>query len=113
MTGLPASEVRANFADMLNRVAYGEERVIISRHAKPIAALVPIADVERLAELEKRAARDVAPEPSATPEHIPPEIMERIRAELYERARHEIYTQVHTEAQKRLEALVAPKKKPR
>lgn len=35
-----SSEVREEFADTLNRVAYTDEAVLIERHGRPIAALV-------------------------------------------------------------------------
>lgn len=51
MANLTASAARANFADMLGRVAYGKERLTIERRGKPLAALVPIEDLQRLAAL--------------------------------------------------------------
>jgi prevent-host-death family protein len=38
----------------VNRVAYGKERVIITRHGKQLVALVPIEDVRLLEALEDR-----------------------------------------------------------
>lgn len=52
---LTASEARENFSDILNRAAYGGERVIVHRGKKPLAALVPIEDFEILEQLEDRA----------------------------------------------------------
>src|SRR4051812_29783373 len=49
---IPASEVRERISDILSRVAYGREQVIISRNGKPLVALVPIADLERLKKLQ-------------------------------------------------------------
>ena len=54
-TGTAAySTVRARnmFSEVLNRAAYGRERVILSRRGKAIAAVVPIADLETLRSLE-------------------------------------------------------------
>jgi prevent-host-death family protein len=45
---IPVTQARAEFADLVNRVAYGGERVVVTRHGKPIAALVPAADLDRL-----------------------------------------------------------------
>lgn len=47
-TRMSVSEARAQFADLLNRVAYRKERILIERHGKPLAALVPAADMEDL-----------------------------------------------------------------
>lgn len=51
---MPASRVRESFSDTLDRVAFGGERVVLQRHGKDIAALVPIADLDLLEELEDR-----------------------------------------------------------
>jgi prevent-host-death family protein len=48
-------DVRNTFSDYLNRASYQGERIIIERRGKPIAALVPLADVERLEQLENEA----------------------------------------------------------
>ncbi len=47
-----ASEVRKDFAEALNRVAYGRERIILHRRGKDVAALVPIGDLELLEQIE-------------------------------------------------------------
>jgi prevent-host-death family protein len=51
---LTASEARQNFSDILNRAAYGGERVIVHRGKKPVAAVVPIEDFEMLEQIEDR-----------------------------------------------------------
>jgi prevent-host-death family protein len=45
---LQAEEARRSFSDCLERVAYQDERVVVSRFGKPIAALVSIADLEKI-----------------------------------------------------------------
>ncbi len=47
-----ASDARQNFSEIVNQVAYGGERVIIQRHGKELAAVVPIADLALLRDLE-------------------------------------------------------------
>ncbi|MBM4124901.1 MAG: type II toxin-antitoxin system Phd/YefM family antitoxin [Nitrospira sp.] len=54
MAHLPASKAREGFADTINRVAFGKERVVLRRRGKDIAALVPMADLRLLEELEDR-----------------------------------------------------------
>lgn len=49
------SKIRDNLADALNRVAYGGERVVLTRRAKGVAALVSIEDLELLETLETKA----------------------------------------------------------
>jgi len=49
---------RAEFADILNRAACAEERVILHRHRKPVAALVSLQDLAILEQIEHRADLD-------------------------------------------------------
>ncbi|MET8555329.1 type II toxin-antitoxin system Phd/YefM family antitoxin [Streptomyces sp. NPDC004959] len=75
---IPVTRARAELADLINRVVYGEERVVVTRHGKPLAALVSAADLERLAALDAAEAAEAAePTPSlgsvtALPESAPP-----------------------------------------
>ena len=48
MAHLPTSKAREGFADTINRVAFGKERVILRRRGKEVAAVVPIADLRLL-----------------------------------------------------------------
>ncbi|WP_306185543.1 MULTISPECIES: type II toxin-antitoxin system Phd/YefM family antitoxin [unclassified Streptomyces] len=87
---IPVTQARAELADLINRVVYGGERVVVTRHGKPLVALVSAADLERLeGECEEPAGdqvigavsqvRDVAPAPreqhrfGITAEHRGPE----------------------------------------
>lgn len=58
MTILPASLARAEFADVLNRVAFGGERIVLERHGRHVAAVVPMIDFARL---ETETPEDAAP----------------------------------------------------
>jgi prevent-host-death family protein len=49
---IPVTQARAEFADLVNRVVYGAERVVLTRHGKSIVALVSAADLERLEALD-------------------------------------------------------------
>lgn len=49
---VPFTEARARLADLVGRVAYGGERVVLTRHGRPAAALVPVADLQRLEALD-------------------------------------------------------------
>ncbi|MET7436328.1 type II toxin-antitoxin system Phd/YefM family antitoxin [Streptomyces sp. NPDC004082] len=53
---IPVTQARAELADLINRVVYGDERVVVTRHGKPLVALVSAADLERLEKL--RATED-------------------------------------------------------
>lgn len=50
---VPVTQARAELAELINRVVYGGERVVLTRHGKPLVALVSAADLERLQELER------------------------------------------------------------
>ena len=45
---IPVTQARAELADLINRVVYGDERVVVTRHGKPLVALVSAADLARL-----------------------------------------------------------------
>jgi prevent-host-death family protein len=51
---IASSAARTEFADLINRAAYAGERVIVHRRKKPVAALVPLSDLELLEQLEDR-----------------------------------------------------------
>lgn len=52
------TQARAELSDLVNRVAYGGERVVLSRHGRAVAAIVSAADLERLAALDEQTAVD-------------------------------------------------------
>jgi prevent-host-death family protein len=54
-TFVPATELRQNSSEMLNRVAYGDEELVLTRRGKPIAALISLAALETLHRLEDAA----------------------------------------------------------
>jgi prevent-host-death family protein len=45
---------RKNFSEVINRVAYGKERVVLTRRNRPLAVVVPIEDIDLLEEIEDR-----------------------------------------------------------
>lgn len=45
---------RRNFSELINRVAYAKDRVLLSRRNRPLAAIVPIEDFALLEEIEDR-----------------------------------------------------------
>jgi prevent-host-death family protein len=55
---ITSRKLRTDLADTLNRVMYTGDRVVIERHGKPVAAIVPVED---LAAIEAREdAEDLA-----------------------------------------------------
>ena len=53
-----SKDLRDSLSDVLGSVAYGSERVGVTRHGKLTAVMISVADLELLEELE--AARDAA-----------------------------------------------------
>lgn len=58
------TQARDELADLVSRVAYGHERIILTRHSKPVACLVSPEDLARLEEAEREAQG--APYPAGT-----------------------------------------------
>jgi prevent-host-death family protein len=56
---IPVTQARAELADLINRVVYGGERVVVTRHGKPLVALVSAADLERLDALDEPAEEQI------------------------------------------------------
>ncbi|HVA79500.1 MAG TPA: type II toxin-antitoxin system Phd/YefM family antitoxin [Candidatus Binataceae bacterium] len=51
---ITTAAARQNFSDLINRVAYGKDRVVLTRRNRPLAAMVPIEDIALLEEIEDR-----------------------------------------------------------
>lgn len=54
MSTLSTVQARGNFSDVVNRSAYGKERVVLTRRGKGVAAVVPIEDLRLLEAIEDR-----------------------------------------------------------
>jgi prevent-host-death family protein len=51
---------RQNFSELINRVAYGKDRVLLTRRSRPLVAVVPIEDIALLEAMEDRADLNAA-----------------------------------------------------
>lgn len=61
VSAVTVADARSGLAELLNRVAYGKERLVITRHGREIAALVPVEDLQLANRLRRFVARkDVA-----------------------------------------------------
>lgn len=67
------SEARRTFAELVNRVAYGNARITVARHGRDLVAIVPMSDVRRLQAMEPGpAGASTEPAPVASrraPQH--------------------------------------------
>jgi prevent-host-death family protein len=55
MTEIGVADIRANLADVINRVAYGGERIVLQRRGKRVLAVVPMEDLALIEEMENQA----------------------------------------------------------
>ena len=60
MTVMKSSEARADWADLLNRVGYGGERIEIERRGKKVAVLISPEDAELLQVIEDKIEGELA-----------------------------------------------------
>ncbi len=57
---LGVAELKRRFSELLNRVELKGERIEIRRRGRPVAALVPVSDIEGSGEAEGRPKRGLA-----------------------------------------------------
>jgi prevent-host-death family protein len=84
MTLISVSEAKSAFSKFVNRAAYGRERIVVTSHGQPKAALIGLDDLERLEQMEEMQdalAAYEAVEAHQNGETIP---WEQIKAELLE-----------------------------
>jgi len=58
MTEIGVTEARGQLGELVNRATYGDERIVLTRHGRAVAALVPIALLNEFEDAEDAA--DVA-----------------------------------------------------
>jgi len=63
---LTVTEARAQLADLVNRVAYSGDRIVLTRHGRPMAVLVSVDAAAAV------AASDAAVSDASTVERLPP-----------------------------------------
>ena len=56
MKRVEATVARKEFSDTLNNVAYGKKRIVVKRHGRDLAAIVPMQDVHLLEQCEEEPA---------------------------------------------------------
>ena len=78
---LTTVEARDNFAELIDRASVSAERIVITRHGEPMAALVSLEDLELVEEIERRLERKrrrrSAPPPRR--DEAPPATSEQMR----------------------------------
>ncbi len=79
MTHMSVTKARGDFAEIVNRVAYGHERIVITRRGKDIAAVVPAEDMDLLEKLEDQMDIEAAEKALKEGGSIP---WEKVKADL-------------------------------
>ena len=51
-TTITTADARKNFADIVNKVAYGNELIVLTRRGQEIAALISMDELELLQQIE-------------------------------------------------------------
>ena len=82
MVKVEATAARNAFSDVVNRVAYGADRVVIERRGKPVAAVIPIADLRLLELLEDRLDIEAARKALANPKNRVRVPWQKVKADL-------------------------------
>lgn len=55
---VPAAELRNRGSDIINAVVYGHEQIVLTRHGKPVAAIVSLLVLEVLKDIEDKIDRE-------------------------------------------------------
>ena len=56
---ISAMQLRTSIGDVLNRIEYRGERVVVERKGTPVAAIIGVADLQRLEALEAEHELDL------------------------------------------------------
>lgn len=72
MTELPISEARDHLGDVVAKAEHAHERVVLTRHGRPVAAVVSIEDLRALEAAEDEADLLAAREALASEERRVP-----------------------------------------
>lgn len=76
------NQARKEFADNINRVAYGHERLTVTRHGKPVAAIVSVDDLELLEKIEHKFDRKAIQEAWKEQGDEPLKTLEEVKSSL-------------------------------
>jgi prevent-host-death family protein len=79
METVSVSKLKDELSEYLNRAAYGGERIVVTSHDRPKAAVISVSDLELLEELEDAQAAREALAAYRSGETVP---YEEFRAEL-------------------------------
>ena len=82
MNKVTTVEARESFSEVINRSAYGKERIVLTRRGKKVAAVVPVEDLNLLEALETRLDLEDIEQALAYPENKEKIPWDRVKKEL-------------------------------
>ena len=71
-----SAELRERLSELLSMVKFQDQRFIVERHGKPVAAVVPVEDLDSLEALEDEADRETLRQLDDDAEAVPLDEME-------------------------------------
>ena len=69
MSTVTTVKARESFSEVINRSAYGKERIVLTRRGKKVAAVVPVEDLNLLEEMEDHFDLEAIKQALADPEN--------------------------------------------
>jgi len=82
MIKVEATAARNGFSDLLSKVQYGADRVLIERRGKDVAALIPVEDLRLLELIEDTIDVDAARKALADPKNKVRVPLDRVKKRL-------------------------------
>jgi prevent-host-death family protein len=82
MVKVEATEARNSFSDLISKVQYGADRVLIERRGKGAAAIVSVEDLRLLEMFEDHLDIEAARKALANPENKVPVPLEQVKKRL-------------------------------
>ncbi len=82
MTTISTVKARENFSDLVNRSAYGKERIVLTRRGKGVVAVIPVEDLTLLEAIEDRLDLEDIEKALADPENKKSIPWEKVKKEL-------------------------------
>lgn len=68
---MPISEARDHLGEIVSRAEHAHERTVLTRHGRPVAAVISVEDLRELEAAEDEADLAAAREALADPDRIP------------------------------------------
>lgn len=87
MESIPLTKAKARFSALVDRLIHRKDHIVITKHGKPVAALVPYEDWERRASAAAGGLASVVPPPENLDSDIDAMLEEIYEARVKSRSR--------------------------